>query len=79
MLKDKVTEFYVLIDDFCIDFELEIKKYLLESASEGKRNRPSLLSDAEIMSILLLFHYGQFSNFIYRFYKFAFNGPLVKC
>lgn len=63
MLKDKVTEFYVLIDDFCIDFELEIKKHLLESASEGKRDRPSQLSDAETMSILLLFHYGQFSNF----------------
>ena len=63
MLRDKVTEFFVLIDDFRIDFEIEIKKYLLVSTSPGKRRRASSLSDAEIMSILLLFHYGQFSNF----------------
>ena len=63
MLVDKVTEFYVLIDDFCLDFEVEIQKHLLESKSGGQRRRASRLSDAEIMSILLLFHYGQFSNF----------------
>ena len=63
MLADKVTEFYVLIDDFCLDFEVEIQKHLLESKTVNQRRRASQLSDAEIMSILLLFHYGQFSNF----------------
>ena len=62
MLIDKVIEFYVLIDDFNQEFEVAIKKHLLESKGEGKRNRPSQLSDAEVMSILLLFHYGQFTN-----------------
>jgi len=62
MLVDKVIEFYVLLDDFNQEFEVEIKKHLLESKIQGKRNRASQLSDAEIMSILLLFHYGQFTN-----------------
>ena len=63
MLSDKITEFFVLIDDFCLDFEQEIQKHLLEAKTPGKRRRSSQLSDSEIMSILLLFHYGQFSNF----------------
>lgn len=58
MLIDKIIEFYVLIDDFNIEFEVEIKKHLLESNIGGKRRRASQLSEAEIMSILLLFHYG---------------------
>lgn len=62
MLIDKVIEFYVLIDDFNQEFEVEIKKHLLESKAEGKRLRTSQLSNSEIMSILLLFHYGQFTN-----------------
>jgi len=63
MLRDKVTEFFVAADDFCIEYEAQIKKHLLESGTAGKRNRPSRLSDAEIISILMLFHFGQFANF----------------
>ena len=62
MLIDKVIEFYVLIDDFNQEFEVEIRKHLLESKVSGNRRRASQLSDAEIMSILMLFHYGQFTN-----------------
>lgn len=62
MLIDKVIEFYVLIDDFNQEFEFEIRKHLLESKISGNRMRASQLSDAEIMSILMLFHYGQFTN-----------------
>lgn len=62
MLIDKVIEFYVLIDDFNQEFEVEIRKHLLESKGSGSRSRASQLSDAEIMSILMLFHYGQFTN-----------------
>ena len=62
MLVDKVIEFYVEIDDFYKDFEVEIRKHLIESKSEGKRIRKSRLSESELMSILILFHYGQFTN-----------------
>jgi hypothetical protein len=58
MLKDKVTEFFVTIDDFCIGFEYETKNHFLESSTNKSRNRKASLSDSEIMSILVLFHYG---------------------
>jgi hypothetical protein len=63
MLRDKVTEFFVEADDFCKEFEVEIRKHLIESKKDGCRIRNSQLSDGEIISILLLFHHGQFTNF----------------
>ena len=63
MLRDKVTEFFVDVDDFCKEFEHQIAKHLIESKKEGSRNRASQLSDSEIISLLILFHYGQFTNF----------------
>ena len=35
----------------------------MESKKPGSRSRNSQLSDSEIISIFLLFHYGQFTNF----------------
>uniref|UniRef100_UPI004048B8FC IS982 family transposase n=2 Tax=Roseivirga sp. TaxID=1964215 RepID=UPI004048B8FC len=63
MLRDKVTEFFVSVDDFCIEFEQEIKNHLVESKKDGGRIRKAQMADSEIISILILFHYGQFSNF----------------
>ena len=63
MLRDKVTEIFVEVDDFCKEFEAEIRKHLIESKNTDCRIRKSQLSDSEIISILLLFHYGQFTNF----------------
>ena len=62
MLRDKVTQFYVELDDFCKEFELS-KKPLLSSSGVKSRNRKGSLSDSEMMSIYLLFHFGQFTNF----------------
>lgn len=63
MLKDKVIEIFVKADDFCKEFDVEIKKHLLENNGRKSRNRACNLSDSEIISILILFHYGQFTNF----------------
>ena len=63
MLSDKVTKFFVETDDFCIEFEQEIKKQLIESGKPGSRQRKSQLSDSEIISFLILFHPDQFTNF----------------
>jgi hypothetical protein len=64
MLRDKVTEFYVELDDFYKVFSTEIKiQRKLEDTTTKKRNRKSKLSDSEMMSILLLFQFGQFTNF----------------
>lgn len=64
MLRDKVTEFFVEMDDFCIEFASQLEnRPLLEDLSVKRRNRKGNLSDSEMMSIYLLFHFGQFANF----------------
>ena len=62
--KDKVTEIFCIIDEFDKNFEFELKKNLLP-ITDGKqhRNRKASLSDSEIMTILLLFHFGTYRNF----------------
>ena len=54
MLEDKVIEIFVKVDDFCIEFDKEIKKHLIESKKPGSRNRDSQLTDSEIISIRFL-------------------------
>ena len=44
MLRDKIIEIFVKTDDFYIEFSQEIKKHLLESKIEGKRNRKASLT-----------------------------------
>lgn len=64
MLKEKITEFYVEIEDFCLEFASKLKNHaLLEESDVKRRNRKGKLSDSEMMSIYLLFHFGQFTNF----------------
>lgn len=64
MLKDKVTEFFVKMDDFCKEFASQLEnRPFLEDSLANRRNRKGKLSDSEMMSIYLLFHFGQFTNF----------------
>ncbi len=55
IIENKITEIFCLADDFCKYFSSELKKYQL---SDGKkhRNKPGRLSDAEVITILILFH-----------------------
>ena len=48
--EDKITEIFCLADDFCKYFSSELKKHQI---SDGKvhRNKPSRLSDAEVITI----------------------------
>ena len=60
----KVTEFFCIIDEFCKHFDAENAGNLLEDNSGVKRRRRAAsLSDSEIMTILLYFHFGTFRNF----------------
>ena len=63
MNTDKIIEIFISVDDFCLDFEQEIKKHLLESQSAPRRNRSSRLTDYEIITIQILFHFGSFRSF----------------
>ena len=62
--EDKITEIFCIIDEFCKFFEQENgKKLLLGSDGKKHRMRKASLSDNEIMTILLIFHFGSFRNF----------------
>ena len=60
----KVTELFCIIDEFCKHFEAEnAGKLLIGDDGATHRRRKASLSDSEIMTILLLFHFGTFRNF----------------
>jgi hypothetical protein len=61
--KDKVTEIFFLADDFCIEFSKIINGYTLGNTPKKK----PLMSTSEIITIMILFHLGQFKN-IKHFY-----------
>lgn len=71
LTKDKITEIFCIADDFCKEYDIEIKKHQI-APNDGKkrRNRHCTMSDSEIMTILLYFHFGSFRNFkhYYIFY-----------
>lgn len=72
MLRDKITEIFVKVDDFCNEFEHEYKKHVLApDASVKKRNRKATLCDSEIITILIAFHGGQFRNFKHFYLHFV--------
>ena len=70
----KVTELFCIIDEFCKHFDAENAGNLLEDNSGVKRRRRQVsLSDSEIMTILLYFHFGTFRNFKH-YYLFFIKG-----
>ena len=55
--KDKVTEIFCIIDEFCKHFDAEnAQKVLISSKVTSRRRRSATMSDSEIMTILLLCH-----------------------
>ena len=74
-LISKVTEIYCIPDDFCKEYELEVNKKALSLSNPSPntpktRNRKGRMSDAEMITILVLFHSTTFRNFkhFYLFY-----------
>ena len=64
LTSDKITEIYCIVDDFHKEFAVELKKLqMLPEGGKKRRNRSCEMSDSEIMTILLLFHFGTFKNF----------------
>ncbi|GLU55244.1 IS982 family transposase [Dyadobacter frigoris] len=63
--KDKVTEIFCTVDDFCKEFELRIKelKQVQVNGEKRYRNRPLSMSDSEILTILICFHLGSHKTF----------------
>ena len=65
---DLVTEIFVSIDDFYIQFNQKIQEFQLP-APKKQRNRSSLMSGSEVMTILVLFHLSQHRS-LKHFYLF---------
>lgn len=59
---DKIIEIFVKVDDFCKEFETEIAKHQLAVSGGKVRDRKAALSDSEIITILITFHSGYFTN-----------------
>ena len=71
----KVTKIYCIADDFCKKYEWELNKKALSLSNPSPntpktRNRKGRMSDAEMITILVLFHSNTFRNFkhFYLFY-----------
>ena len=56
---NKVIEIFYMADDFCNFFNETVKKHSIDD-TKRHRNKPSRLSDSEIMTILIMFHMGSF-------------------
>ena len=54
--EDKVTELFCLADDFCKFFDRMVAKYTFKSTVKRSYHHNSIMSKAEIMLIMILFH-----------------------
>ena len=65
--KDKVTEIFCIIDEFCKNLDTEVQKNLKlpSSGADGKhfRNRKGRMSESEIMTVMVCYHFGTYRNF----------------
>jgi hypothetical protein len=59
--RDKITEIFVSVDDFCQEFEPMLNFKLIGKAKI--RNKPSKLSISEVMTIQIIFHHSGFRTF----------------
>jgi len=81
LTSDKIIEIFVKVDDFCKEFEAEIVKHQLDAGNYKVRDRKASLADSEIITILIAFHSGHFTNlkhfylgYISVYYKGCFPG-----
>ena len=65
--KDKVTEIFCIIDEFDKKLDGELKRNLRLPNQNGNgkryRNRKGRLSESEVMTILICYHFGTYRNF----------------
>jgi hypothetical protein len=81
--KDKITEIFCITDDFLLVLrtqrvqvkyfsnEFQNQKMLPSGDGKKRRNRPCEMSDSEIMTILMLFHFGTFKNFMHYYLHYT--------
>ncbi|WGH74217.1 IS982 family transposase [Tenacibaculum tangerinum] len=72
MISDfKITEFFCLIDDFCAEINQVIDKNALETCSKIVRRRKPKLTQSEIITIMVLFHFSGFRCFKHFYIEYV--------
>ncbi len=71
--KDKITEIFVLVDEFCIEFDKTISKHSLGNKPKKKPK----MNNSEVITIMILFHFGAFKN-LKHFYLYYVKEHLNK-
>ena len=76
---DKIIEIFCLADEFCKEYCQSIQENKIFPHREGKkcRNRKHNMSDSEIMTTLMLYHFGSFKCFKH-FYLMYIGDTLSK-
>ena len=68
---DKIIEIFCATDEFSKKYAEEIENMpLLSSEGKVRRRRAASMSDSEIMTILIMFHFGTFDNFKHYYLHF---------
>ena len=68
---DKIIEIFCATDEFSKKYEEEIENLpLLGSEGKVRRRRAASMSDSEIMTILIMFHFGTFDKFKHYYLHF---------
>jgi hypothetical protein len=62
-----IVKIFCQIDDFCKVFLPELKKQMLADTLSKKRNRESIFSTSEVMTIAIFFHISNYRNFKYYY------------
>lgn len=60
-----------MADDFCREFASQQEKDMVDSKNTCYRNKPNCMSDAEVMVIIILFHFGSFRCFKHYYKKYV--------
>lgn len=58
LTSDKITEIFFIVDDFCIEFEKSVSKYLIGN----KPKRKPRMSCGEVITLIVMFHSGGYRN-----------------
>ena len=73
---NKITEFYCVCDDFCKEFNQKIEETAIKApAYRGYGKRKPQISDAEIITILIVFHTNTFRNFKHYYINYVLIHP----
>ena len=79
--KDRVTEIFCMIDEFGKNLDGELKRNLRLPNQDGNgkryRNRKGRLSESEVMTILICYHFGTYRNFK-EYYLNCIRGSSTK-